>query len=127
MCFFGLYAGTAPELTVTSLADAIIAGEYEAGLVAGADGRDPGPAVQAPHPVACRTATGCRTWAATPAWPSPANSDWSAPSPPAAVLADVDHLVAAGARHLSFADPDFLNAPTTPAASWPPSTVATPT
>ena len=28
-----------------------------------------------------------------------------------AVLADVDQLVAAGARHVSFADPDFLNAP----------------
>jgi hypothetical protein len=28
-----------------------------------------------------------------------------------AVLADVDQLVAAGARHISFADPDFLNAP----------------
>ncbi|MGH9083281.1 MAG: radical SAM protein, partial [Acidimicrobiales bacterium] len=28
-----------------------------------------------------------------------------------AVLADVDQLVAAGAQHLSFADPDFLNAP----------------
>ena len=27
------------------------------------------------------------------------------------VLADVDQLVAAGARHISFADPDFLNAP----------------
>jgi hypothetical protein len=29
----------------------------------------------------------------------------------AAVLADVDQLVAAGARHINFADPDFLNAP----------------
>lgn len=28
---------------------------------------------------------------------------------PEAVLADVDQLVAAGARHLTFADPDFLN------------------
>ena len=26
-------------------------------------------------------------------------------------LADVDQLVAAGARHISFADPEFLNAP----------------
>jgi hypothetical protein len=30
----------------------------------------------------------------------------------ASVLADVDQLVAAGAAHLSFGDPDFLNAPT---------------
>jgi hypothetical protein len=29
----------------------------------------------------------------------------------AAVVADVDQLVAAGARHITFADPDFLNTP----------------
>ena len=29
----------------------------------------------------------------------------------AAVVADIDQLVAAGARHVTFADPDFLNAP----------------
>ena len=29
----------------------------------------------------------------------------------AAVLADIDQLVAAGARHITFGDPDFLNAP----------------
>jgi hypothetical protein len=29
----------------------------------------------------------------------------------ASVVADVDQLVAAGARHVTFADPDFLNAP----------------
>jgi len=46
VCFFGLYAGMGRDLTVTSPADAIIAGEYEAGLVAWADGADPGAAVQ---------------------------------------------------------------------------------
>lgn len=31
--------------------------------------------------------------------------------PEASVLADIDALVAAGARHITFADPDFLNGP----------------
>ena len=43
LCFFGLYAGTARGLTVTSPSDAVIAGEFEAGVAAWATGGDPGP------------------------------------------------------------------------------------
>ncbi len=43
---FGLYAGMARGLTLSSPADAIVAGEFEPGVVAWAGGRDPGPVVQ---------------------------------------------------------------------------------
>ena len=42
LCFFGLYAGMAGDLTVTSPTDAIIAGEFEPGIAAWAGGGDPG-------------------------------------------------------------------------------------
>jgi radical SAM superfamily enzyme YgiQ (UPF0313 family) len=138
MCFFGLYAGMGRELTVTSPADAIIAGEYEAGLVAWADGADPGPAVQLHRsegrvPVReslaelgrytrLAVAGEERLVGSVAASRGCAHRCRHCPVPvvydgrvrrveEAAVLADVDHLVAAGARHISFADPDFLNAP----------------
>ncbi len=138
MCFFGLYAGMGRELTVKSPADAIIAGEYEAGLVAWAAGEDHGAPVQLSRspgriPVRellpplgryTRLAVGgeerlvgsvaasrgcshrCRHC------PVPVVYDGRVrPTDEAAVLADVESVVAAGARHISFADPDFLNAP----------------
>ncbi|MGH9066966.1 MAG: CUAEP/CCAEP-tail radical SAM (seleno)protein, partial [Acidimicrobiales bacterium] len=46
LCFFGLYAGMAGDLTVTSPTDATIAGEFEPGVAAWAGGDDPGAAVQ---------------------------------------------------------------------------------
>src|ERR1039458_147859 len=44
-CFYGLYAQVSRSLTVRSAADAVIAGEYESGLVAWAGGQDPGPVI----------------------------------------------------------------------------------
>ena len=46
LCFYGLYAPVSRDLTVRSAVDAVIAGEYETGLVAWVDGEDPGPPIQ---------------------------------------------------------------------------------
>ena len=138
LCFFGLYAAVSRDLTVRAAADAVIAGEYEPALVAWAAGGDPGPVdpagpggVTGPGPPApppldryTRLAVGgderlvgsveasrgcshrCRHC------PVPVVYDGRVrPVDVAAVVADVDQLVAAGAGHVSFADPDFLNAP----------------
>jgi radical SAM superfamily enzyme YgiQ (UPF0313 family) len=138
MCFFGLYAGMGGELTATSPADAIIAGEYEPGLVAWAAGEDHGAAIQLSRSPARRpvrtflpplerytrlagggderlvgsvaASRGCSHRCRHCPVPVVYNGRVR-PADEAAVLADVDQLVAAGARHISFADPDFLNAP----------------
>lgn len=138
ICFFGLYAGMGRELTATTPADAIIAGEYETGLVAWAAGEDHGPAVQLSRPsgrVPVRSllphlerytrlavgnderlvgsvaaSRGCSHRCRHCPVPVVYNGRVR-PADEEAVLADVDNLVAAGARHISFADPDFLNAP----------------
>ncbi len=138
LCFFGLYAATGRDLTLASPADAVIAGEYEDGLVAWAAGQDPGPAVHLPRSrgrVPLR-----RSWPELGRYtrlavadeerlvgsvaasrgcshrcrhcPVPVVYDGRVrPVEEAVVLADVDQLVDAGADHISFADPDFLNAP----------------
>ena len=140
LCFFGLYAGTGRDLTVTAPADARIAGEYETGLVAWAAGGDPGAAIQikrstSPIPtrehlpelrrytrLAVAVAGDERLVGSVAAsrgcshrcrhCPVPVVYDGRVrPVDHDTVLADIDHLVAAGARHISFADPDFLNAP----------------
>ncbi|MGH8979811.1 MAG: CUAEP/CCAEP-tail radical SAM (seleno)protein [Acidimicrobiales bacterium] len=138
ICFFGLYAGVASERTLTSPADAVIAGEYETGVVAWAGGGDPGPAVQlgrvdarvpdrralpALDRYAYLAVAGERRLVGSVAasrgcshrcrhCPVPVVYRGRVrPVPIEAVLADVDQLVASGARHVSFADPDFLNAP----------------
>jgi radical SAM superfamily enzyme YgiQ (UPF0313 family) len=138
LCFFGLYAGTARGLMVTSPSDAVIAGEFEAGVVAWAGGGDPGPVVQLRRfeprvpdrsllpelgrythlavagelrPVGSVAASrGCSHRCRHCPVPVVYNGRVR-PVAEDAVLADVDQLVAAGARHISFADPDFLNAP----------------
>ena len=138
VCFFGLYAGMGRDLTVTSPADAIIAGEYETGLVKWADGADPGATIQlhrteGPVPVrqllpelgrythlviageerlvgSVAASRGCAHRCRH--CPVPVVYDGRVrPVAEATVLADIDQLVAAGARHINFADPDFLNAP----------------
>jgi radical SAM superfamily enzyme YgiQ (UPF0313 family) len=138
VCFFGLYAGMARGLTRASPADAVIAGEYEPGLVAWAHGRDPGDAVALGRheggvpdrrvlPALSRytrfsTGSEERLVGSVAAsrgcshrcrhCPVPVVYDGRVrPVPEAVVIADVDQLVAAGAGHISFADPDFLNAP----------------
>ncbi len=138
VCFFGLYAGTGAAAPIGAPAPAVVAGEYEDGLVAWAGGGDPGPAVQ--------LSRGASRLPQRSAWPElgrythlavagelrPVGSVAASrgcshrcrhcPVPVVydgrvrtvdrdVVSADVDALVAAGARHVSFADPDFLNAP----------------
>jgi radical SAM superfamily enzyme YgiQ (UPF0313 family) len=138
LCFYGLYATVSRDLTLRYPADAVIAGEYEEGLVAWAAGGEPGPAIQLTRQPArlpqrlrlptldryTRLAAGgeerlvgsveasrgcshrCRHC------PVPVVYDGRVrPVDEAAVVADVDQLVAAGARHLTFSDPDFLNMP----------------
>ncbi len=137
-CFYGLYAQVSRSLTVRSAADAVIAGEYESGLAAWVAGQDPGPALQltrvrarvpARHLVApldryarlvidgeerlvgsVEASRGCSHRCRH--CPVPVVYDGRVRAvDEAAVVADVDQLVAAGARHLTFADPDFLNTP----------------
>jgi radical SAM superfamily enzyme YgiQ (UPF0313 family) len=138
LCFYGLYAAVSRDLTVRSPADAVIAGEYESGLLAWAGGGESGPVIQLTRKPArlparhrlpaldryTRLADGgeerlvgsveasrgcshrCRHC------PVPVVYDGRVrPVDEAAVVADVDQLVAAGARHLTFSDPDFLNMP----------------
>jgi radical SAM superfamily enzyme YgiQ (UPF0313 family) len=138
LCFYGLYATVSRDLTVRSPADAVIAGEYEPGLLAWVDGGEPGRQIQLARGPArlparhrlpdldryTRLAVGdeerlvgsveasrgcshrCRHC------PVPVVYDGRVrPVDEATVAADVDQLVAAGAQHLTFSDPDFLNTP----------------
>ena len=138
LCFYGLYAPVSRSLTVSSPADAVIAGEYEPGLVAWAGGQDPGPAIQltrirarvpARHLLppldryarlavdgeerlvgSVEASRGCSHRCRH--CPVPVVYDGRVRAvDEAAVLADVDQLVDVGARHVTFADPDFLNTP----------------
>jgi radical SAM superfamily enzyme YgiQ (UPF0313 family) len=143
LCFFGLYAGTASDLKAADLkagapGDAFVAGEFEPGVVAWADGVGAGRAVQLGRvqarvperrslpelghyahlavdgelrPVGSVAASrGCSHRCRH--CPVPVVYDGRVrPVAEDVVLADIDQLVAAGARHISFADPDFLNAP----------------
>ena len=138
ICFYGLYAGVAGDLTLRSAGDAVIAGEYLPGLVSWAGGDDPGPRRQlarswSPVPARhllppldryARLAIGGeeRPAAAVEATRGCSHRCRHCPVPvvydgrvraadETALSADVDQLVEAGVRHLSFADPDFLNAP----------------
>jgi len=138
LCFFGLYAGTAKDLVGDCSSDAVIAGEYEPGLTSWAGGGDPGPQVALrrtdsvlalrgslpPLESYARFVVGgaeklvgsvaasrgcshrCRHC------PVPVVYDGRVrPVAAEVVLEDIDNLVAAGASHVSFADPDFLNMP----------------
>jgi radical SAM superfamily enzyme YgiQ (UPF0313 family) len=138
VCLFGLYAGAGGQLPEISAPDAVIAGEYEPALVAWADGGDPGPTVQLPRgasPVPDRSllpgissysrlvvggeerlvgsvvaSRGCSHRCRH--CPVPVvYAGRVRPVEEPVVIADVDQLVAAGARHLSFGDPDFFNLP----------------
>lgn len=144
ICFYGLYAPVSRDLTLGSVADRVIGGEYQDALVAWVNGlADSGRAsssepaeiylkrsssvlparellpplesyarlaigderrlvgyVEASHGCVYR----CRHC------PVPAVYDGTVRMVPRAdVLADVEQLVAMGARHITFGDPDFLN------------------
>src|SRR3954464_7121037 len=136
VCFYGLYAPVSRDLTLGRLADRVIAGEYEPALVAWAGGARTGPerelgrnAFQLPArdllPSLERYAHlalhgeerlvgyveashGCVHMCRH--CPIPSVYDGRIRIVQAdTVLADVEQLVAAGARHITFGDPDFLN------------------
>jgi radical SAM superfamily enzyme YgiQ (UPF0313 family) len=136
VCFYGLYAPVSRDLTLGALADRVIAGEYEPALVAWAGGQRGGPEIDLgrgqfalpardllpPLDRYARLAIGgeerqvgyveashgcvhmCRHC------PVPTVYDGRIRIVGAdTVLADVEQLVALGARHITFGDPDFLN------------------
>ncbi len=138
LCFFGLYAGTAKDLVRDSSGDAVIAGEYEPGLTSWAGGGDPGPQVTLQRAQSVLPLRSCLPPLESYArflvsgkeglvgsvaasrgcshrcrhCPVPVVYDGRVrPVAAPVVLEDVDNLVAAGASHISFADPDFLNVP----------------
>ena len=137
-CFFGLYAGVSRDVSVPLPGDAAVAGEFEAGLVAWARGADHGAVVQlAPGrsrlparrrlPALSRYTRLLvdgeeRVTGAVAATRGCSHRCRHCPVPVVydgrvrrtdreVVQADIDQLVAAGARHITFSDPDFLNAP----------------
>ncbi len=138
VAFYGLYAGVGAEESLGGVADRLIVGEYEAGLVSWAAdlsrglthdiqrttflipdrGGLPGlesyarlewegearlvGAVEASH--------GCRHRCRHCPIPVVYDGRWR-PVGHEVVLDDIDQLASAGAQHITFADPDFLNAP----------------
>jgi radical SAM superfamily enzyme YgiQ (UPF0313 family) len=145
VCFYGLYAPVGRDATAGRLADRVIAGEYEPGLVAWVDGLTGGGRATPPDgAVSVHLGRGHFRLPARHLLPPleryaklvvggeerlagyvEASHGCTfrcrhCPVPTVydgririvdhdVVVADVDALVAAGARHLTFGDPDFLN------------------
>jgi radical SAM superfamily enzyme YgiQ (UPF0313 family) len=136
VCFYGLYAPVSRDLTIGRLADRVIAGEYEPALVAWARGAVDGPEIdlgRGTFDVPARdllppleryaklavhgeerlvgyveASHGCVHMCRH--CPVPTVYDGRIRIVGAdTVLADVEQLVAQGARHITFGDPDFLN------------------
>ena len=137
ICLYGLYAPVSRDVTVGRLADRVIAGEYEPALVAwaGGDDADTGlihlargtfatPARDLLPPLEryahlrvggeerlvgyVEASHGCVHMCRHCPLPTVYDGHFRAVAADV-VLADIDQLVAAGARHITFADPDFLN------------------
>ncbi|HVL98543.1 MAG TPA: CUAEP/CCAEP-tail radical SAM protein [Egibacteraceae bacterium] len=140
VCFYGLYAPVGRNVTVGRLADQLLAGEYEPALVAWAGGlarqpvvhlgrgrgafRPPARDLLPPLEHYARLAVDGerRLVGAVEATHGCKHTCRHCPVPTVyggtfrvvdeqVVAADIDGLVAAGARHITFADPDFLNGP----------------
>jgi radical SAM superfamily enzyme YgiQ (UPF0313 family) len=136
VCFYGLYAPVSRDLTLGRLADRVIAGEYEPALVGWAGGANGGPeldlgrgefgvpardllppldryarlAVEGEERLVgyVEASHGCVHMCRH--CPVPTVYDGRIRIVGAdTVLADVEQLVARGARHITFGDPDFLN------------------
>jgi radical SAM superfamily enzyme YgiQ (UPF0313 family) len=136
ICFYGLYAPVSRDLTLGSLADRLIAGEYEPALVAwastlgGGETTDLGrhsfevPARDLLPPLEhyahlalggeerlvgyVEASHGCVHMCRH--CPVPTVYDGRIRIVPEdVVLADIEQLVEMGARHITFGDPDFLN------------------
>jgi radical SAM superfamily enzyme YgiQ (UPF0313 family) len=136
VCFYGLYAPVSRDLTLGRLADRVIAGEYEPGLVAWAGGANGGPEIDLgrgqfavparellpPLDRYARLASDGeeRLVGYVEASHGCVHMCRHCPLPTVydgririvgvdTVIADVEQLVDAGARHITFGDPDFLN------------------
>jgi radical SAM superfamily enzyme YgiQ (UPF0313 family) len=143
ICFYGLYAPTCRDHVLGTLADRLLAGEYEGALVEWVDGLARGPAGSGDQTLVNlgRTKFGLPARDLLPpleryarlvvddeerlvgyveASHGCAHRCRHCPVPVVydgririvdhdAVVADVGQLVAAGARHITFGDPDFLN------------------
>src|SRR3954453_4729859 len=136
ICFYGLYAPVSRDLTLGRLADRLIAGEYEPALVEWASTLDGGetldlgrhafevPARDMLPPLEryAHLALGGeeRVVGYVEASHGCVHRCRHCPVPPVydgririvgadTVLADIEQLVAMGARHITFGDPDFLN------------------
>jgi radical SAM superfamily enzyme YgiQ (UPF0313 family) len=136
VCFYGLYAPVSRDLTLGRLADRVIAGEYEPALVAWVGGQASGPELDlgrgAFHTPArdllppleqyahlaldgeerlvgyVESSHGCVHMCRH--CPIPTVYDGRIRIVGIdTVLADIEQLVARGARHITFGDPDFLN------------------
>ena len=140
ICFFGLYAPLHADALVRAGADSVLGGEHEEALVAlAAGGASPTepivPLRRLPFPVPSRTGLpplreyahlvtpagnrlagaveatrGCKHLCRHCPIPAVYHGRFFA-VPVEVVLADAAQQIAAGARHLTFADADFLNAP----------------
>jgi radical SAM superfamily enzyme YgiQ (UPF0313 family) len=136
ICFYGLYAPVSRDRTLGRVADRLIAGEYEPALVRWVSGGDEEPLIQLgrgsfelpargllppleryahlalggeERPVGYVEAShGCVHMCRH--CPIPSVYDGRIRIVAAdSVLADIEQLVAMGARHITFGDPDFLN------------------
>lgn len=140
VCFYGLYAPVSRDATVGHLADQVLAGEYEPALVAWVEGVAGQPVVHLGRGrghfwlpardllppleryahlaidgqerlVGCVEAThGCKHVCRHCPVPTVYGGAFRVVDEQV-VADDIDQLVAAGARHITFADADFLNGP----------------
>src|SRR3954453_11872032 len=136
ICFYGLYAPVSRDITLGRLADRLIAGEYEPGLVAWASSLDVGSTIDLgrhgfevpardllpPLERYSHLALGGdeRLVGYTEASHGCVHKCTHCPVPVVydgririvredVVLADIEQLIEMGARHITFGDPDFLN------------------
>jgi radical SAM superfamily enzyme YgiQ (UPF0313 family) len=136
VCFYGLYAPVSRDLTLGRLADRVIAGEYEPALVAWVAGAPAGPELQLGRgsfqPPARDLLPPLERYAHlaldgeerlvgyVEASHGCVHECRHCPVPTVysgririvgaeTVLADIEQLLAMGARHITFGDPDFLN------------------
>lgn len=138
IAFYGLYAGVGQDHTLGSTTDRLIVGEYEEGLVAWVNDLSGGltvatgnsgflPPIRSTLPPlgsyahlewkgearivgAVEASHGCRHRCRHCPIPVVYDGRWRSVGQEV-VLADIAGQVAAGADHITFGDPDFLNAP----------------
>lgn len=142
IALYGLYAAVGSESTLGEVADQLLAGEYESGLVSWVGSLNghtqPSLSIDVGHGHftvpdrsklggldayarlewegeaklvgAVEASHGCRHRCRHCPIPVLYDGRWRKVGMEQ-VLADIEHLVALGARHITFGDPDFLNAP----------------